>query len=63
MQLSFLKRILKNIAALSALTRSLAFDLSEIGVRVNSISPGYIKTNMTKKSYLSKKKENPEQIE
>jgi 3-oxoacyl-[acyl-carrier protein] reductase len=43
-------------AALSALTRSLAFDLSEIGVRVNSVSPGYIKTNMTKKSYLSKKK-------
>ena len=43
-------------AALSGLTRSLAFDLSKIGVRVNSVSPGYIKTNMTKKSYLNKKK-------
>ena len=43
-------------AALSSLTRSLAFDLSEIGIRVNSICPGYIKTNMTKKSYLDKKK-------
>ena len=43
-------------AALSSLTRSLAFDLSETGVRVNSVSPGYIKTNMTKKSYLNKKK-------
>jgi NAD(P)-dependent dehydrogenase (short-subunit alcohol dehydrogenase family) len=50
-------------AALSSLTRSLAFDLSKIVVRVNSVSLGYIKTNMTKKSYLNKKKENLEQIE
>ena len=37
---------------LISLTRSLALDYSKYGVRVNSISPGYIKTNMTKKSFL-----------
>lgn len=37
---------------LISLTRSLALDYSKYGIRVNSISPGYIKTNMTKKSFL-----------
>ena len=39
-----------------SLTRSLALDFSKYKIRVNSISPGYIKTNMTKKSFTSKKK-------
>ena len=34
-----------------ALTRSLALDLSKKNIRVNCIRPGYIKTQMTKKSY------------
>lgn len=46
--------------AVSALTRSLALDYGEYGVRVNAICPGYIQSNMTKKSYnsnsLSKKR-------
>ena len=37
---------------LISLTRSLALDYSRYGVRVNSISPGYIKTNMTKKKII-----------
>ncbi len=41
-----------------SLTRSLALDFSKYKIRVNSISPGYIKTNMTKKSFKSKKKFN-----
>lgn len=36
---------------LAALTKSLAFDLGEKKVRVNAISPGYIKTAMTEKSW------------
>ncbi|MDC3063355.1 SDR family oxidoreductase [Alphaproteobacteria bacterium] len=34
-----------------ALTRSLAIDLAKKNIRVNCIRPGYIKTQMTKKSY------------
>jgi len=33
------------------LTNSFAYDLGEYGIRVNCVSPGYIKTNMTKLSY------------
>jgi len=36
---------------LSALTRALAKDWAKYGVRVNSISPGYMRTAMTAKSY------------
>ena len=46
---------------LISLTRSLALDYSKFGIRVNSVSPGYIKTNMTKKSFL-KSKENKKRI-
>lgn len=41
-------------SGLSSLTKSFAFDLSKKGIRVNNIVPGYIKTNMTKKSFISK---------
>ncbi len=34
-----------------ALTKSLAIDLSPKNIRVNNIVPGYIKTDMTKKSF------------
>ena len=37
-----------------ALTRSFAIDLSKQNIRVNCIRPGYIKTQMTKKSYDNK---------
>ena len=43
-------------SGLIALTFSFATDYSKYGIRVNSISPGYIKTNMTIKSYKNKKK-------
>ena len=36
---------------LLALTKSMALDLNKYKIRVNSISPGYIKTNMTKNSF------------
>jgi len=36
---------------LSALTRSLAFDLSRRKIRVNNIVPGYIQTSMTSDSF------------
>lgn len=45
-------------AGLSSLTRSLAKDLSNKNIRVNSIAPSYIKTNMTKKSYKNNKLKN-----
>ena len=40
---------------LSALTACLAFDFSKYNIRVNAVSPGYIKTDMTKKSFNDKK--------
>ena len=36
---------------LASLTRSLAYDLSSKNIRVNSIVPGYIRTDMTRESY------------
>ena len=39
-----------------SLTRALALDYNKKKIRVNSISPGYIKTNMTINSYLDYKK-------
>lgn len=38
-------------AALINLTQNLAIDLNEKGIRVNSVSPGYFKTDMTRLSY------------
>ncbi len=38
-------------SALNGLSRSLSFDLSKNKIRVNSLSAGYIKSNMTKRSY------------
>ena len=38
-------------AALSAVTRALAMDYGEFGIRVNSLVPGYIRTSMTIESY------------
>ena len=38
-------------SGINGLTRSLASDLSANKIRVNSISAGYIKSNMTKSSY------------
>ena len=46
---------------ISALSYSLAMDFSKFGIRVNSICPGYTKTDMTKKAF-SKKKEYRERI-
>ena len=43
-------------AGINALTRSLANDLEKKNIRVNSISAGYIKSNMTKKSFNDKNK-------
>ena len=37
--------------ALLGLTKALALDWAEDGIRVNSVSPGYIYTNMTQGSY------------
>lgn len=42
-------------AGLKNLTKSLATDLATKGIRVNSLSPGYTKTPMTKKSWKNKK--------
>jgi NAD(P)-dependent dehydrogenase (short-subunit alcohol dehydrogenase family) len=39
---------------LKQLTKSLALDLGKYGIRVNNVGPGYIRTNMTKKSWLNK---------
>lgn len=39
-----------------SLTQALALDYSKYKIRVNSISPGYIKEGMSKASYKSKKK-------
>lgn len=40
--------------ALASLTRSLAVDLGKYNIRVNNITPGYIHTNMTDKSFNDK---------
>ncbi len=40
----------------NALTRSLAVDYGESGIKVNSISLGYINAGMSKKSYFNKTK-------
>ena len=40
-------------AALINLTQNLAIDLSDKGIRVNSVSPGYFRTDMTRSSYES----------
>jgi NAD(P)-dependent dehydrogenase (short-subunit alcohol dehydrogenase family) len=37
--------------ALKQLTKSLAYDLGQYGIRANNIGPGYIKTAMTEKSW------------
>jgi len=41
--------------ALKQLSKAAACDLSNTGVRINSVGPGYIKTNMTAKSWSNKK--------
>ena len=41
---------------LISLTRSLAYDLAKYKIRVNCVSPGYIKEGMTLKSYNDPKK-------
>ena len=52
----------KNVAYVSSkgglkqLTKAMALDLAEKNIRVNSIGPGYVKTEMTKKSWLNRKK-------
>jgi len=40
---------------LKMLGKALAKDWGKYGIRVNNIGPGYMKTDMTKKSYLNKK--------
>ena len=40
---------------LKMLTKSLARDFGKYGIRVNNLGPGYIVTEMTKKSYQNKK--------
>lgn len=42
-------------AALKHLTKSVAFDLSKYGIRVNSLAPGYTESKMNKKSWQNKK--------
>jgi NAD(P)-dependent dehydrogenase (short-subunit alcohol dehydrogenase family) len=41
-----------------ALTKALSMDLSSKNIRVNNIVPGYIKTDMTKKSFKDEKSHN-----
>jgi len=41
---------------LKQLTKAMAIDLADKNIRVNSIGPGYVKTKMTEKSWLNKKK-------
>tara|TARA_B100001540_G_C15803983_1_gene641208 strand:+ start:1052 stop:1804 length:753 start_codon:yes stop_codon:yes gene_type:complete len=43
---------------LKMLTKSLAKDYGKYGIRVNNLGPGYIQTDMTKKSYKNKKTRN-----
>ena len=41
---------------LKQLTKAMAIDLAEKNIRVNSIGPGYVKTKMTKNSWIKYKK-------
>lgn len=41
---------------LKQLTKAMAVDLATKNIRVNSVGPGYVKTKMTEKSWLNKKK-------
>ena len=41
---------------LKQLTKAMAVDLATKNIRVNSVGPGYVKTKMTEKSWLDKKK-------
>tara|TARA_B100001057_G_C22749208_1_gene911046 strand:- start:249 stop:1016 length:768 start_codon:yes stop_codon:yes gene_type:complete len=41
---------------LKQLTKAMAIDLSSKNIRVNSVGPGYVRTKMTEKSWLDKKK-------
>ena len=41
---------------IKSLTQAIALDYSKQKIRANSISPGYINTGMSKKSFLNKKK-------
>ena len=43
-------------AAIISLTKALALDFGELNIRVNSISPGYIRDGMSKKSFRDSKK-------
>lgn len=45
-------------SSLSGLTRSLSYDYSQFGIRVNNLVPGYFLTDMTKESHLNEKKRN-----
>lgn len=36
---------------LRMLTKAMAFDFADYGIRVNSVAPGYMRTDMTKKSW------------
>lgn len=45
-------------SGLQQLSRSVAIDWGEKGIRCNSIMPGYIESGMTKKSKINKKKYN-----
>ena len=40
------------------MTKSMAMDYAKYKIRVNNLSPGYIKTNMTKKSFSNKTRKN-----
>ena len=40
--------------ALKQLSKSLALDYGKYDIRVNNVGPGYMRTNMTKKSWLNK---------
>lgn len=44
-------------AGIINLTKSMAYDYSKYGIRVNCISPGYFKSDMTLNSFIDKKKQ------
>ena len=43
-------------SALAGLTRSFALDYGKLGIRVNNVAPGYIKTDMTGESWTDESK-------